>query len=109
MANISYDFYSCDYGGVLIPREAFEGIVRYAEGILDNILRVKWQETQEKGQVLCEICELIYQEEERRGIRRESLDGYDVTYSDSRTEEKILRLVRRRFGSSGVLYRGRPR
>ena len=57
--------------------------------------------------LLCEICDRLYHEDGRRGISRESLDGYDVSYTDDAGACEIRQLVRQSLGADGVLYRGR--
>ena len=109
MVHVKYDFYSCQYGGKDIPREVFDGFARRAGILLENMLRVKPDtlDSEKIQQVLCEICDQLYREDRRNGIRQENLDGYSVTYDESGAESEILRLVRRHLGDSGVLYRGR--
>ncbi len=109
MVCVTYDYYSCNYGGNTIPREVFDGFARRAKGMLDNMLRRKPEKEEEENvkRVLCEICDRLYREDVHRGIKGESLDGYNVTYTEGVSDGEILRLVRRYFGDSGVLYRGR--
>lgn len=109
MVYVNYDYYHCTYGGTTIPREVFDGFAQRAEALLSNMLRTnKGQCDPDKCKwVLCEICDQLYQENGHKGLQRESLDGYDVTYEDGGAEDEILRLVRRHFGDSGMLYRGR--
>lgn len=109
MVCVNYDFYSCTYGGTAIPREVFDGFAQRAESLLGNMLRTNKEkcDPDKRKRVLCEICDELYRENNRKGLQRESLDGYDVTYDDCSAEGEILRLVRRHYGESGMLYRGR--
>ena len=109
MVCVSYDFYSYTYGGTVVPQEVFDSFAQRAEALLGNMLRTNKEQCDphKRKWVLCEICDQLYLENGRKGLQRESLDGYDVTYDDSGAESEILRLVRRHFGESGMLYRGR--
>ena len=108
MTGVDYDFYSCNYGGMLIPREVFGLLVRRAEVLLANMVRVQTatREPEKLKFLLCEICDRLFREDQRAGVIRESLDGYDVTYAED-VKSEIVQLVRRHLGDSGALYRGR--
>ena len=105
---VEYPFYSEVYGGKTIPEAIFGSYVRRAEGALNHMLRQKNKELSEEsvGLLICELCDALYREDGRRGISRESIDGYDVSYYDVTTSE-VRQAVRRHLGDSGALYRGR--
>ena len=109
MVCVTYDYYSCNYGGTLIPREVFDSFAKRAATLLETMIRTKKEKCDREKllQVLCEICDNLYKENGRAGIRNESVDGYQVTYDSLAVDGEILRLVRRHLGDSGMLYRGR--
>ncbi len=109
MVCVTYDYYSCNYGGSVIPREVFDGFARRASVLLESMLRKKPKDEEQETtkRVLCEICDRLYREDRHHGVKAESVDGYQVTYMDNVLDSEILRLVRRNFGDSGILYRGR--
>lgn len=111
MILVDYDFYSCVYGGDLVPRAVFERFARRAATLLQGMILyselVEKTEQEKVKLLLCEICDRLYREDSRCGISRESIDGYDVSYSDSEGICSIRQLVRHSLGSEGVLYRGR--
>lgn len=105
---VDYPFYREVYGGTEIPEAVFPPFVRRALVLLGNMIRSESEalDAEKVKLLLCEICDNLYREDGRRGISRESLDGYDVSYCDEASTE-IRQAVRRHLGDFGVLYRGR--
>lgn len=111
MVLVDYDFYTCNYGGSLVPRPVFEQFARRAGVLLRSMIlqpdALKQADDEKVRMLLCEICDRLYNEDGRRGISRESLDGYDVSYVEDEGACDIRRLVRQSLGNEGILYRGR--
>ena len=111
MVLVDYDFYTCTYGGNLVPRSVFDGFARRAAVLLRSMILqpedLKRTDDEKVRLLLCEICDRLYHEDGRRGISREILDGYDVSYTDDAGACEIRQLVRQSLGADGVLYRGR--
>ncbi len=109
MVTVDYHFYSGTYGGDKVPETVFQQFAYRAGILLKHMIRTGEQMVnQEKIQwLICELCDRLYDEDRRSGIHHESLDGYDITYSEENMDGDILQIVRRYLGDDGVLYRGR--
>lgn len=111
MVLADYDFYTCVYGGDLVPRGVFERFARRAATLLQSMMvhpeNVQQIDDEKMMLLLCEICDRLYREDGRYGISRESIDGYDVSYSGHEGVDDIRQLVKQSLGGDGVLYRGR--
>ncbi len=109
MVSVTYEFYHENYGGTKVPETVFEQYA-YRSGILiDSMVRAgeNLSDTEKVMRLLCELCDRLYDEDRRRGVSRESLDGYDVTYENSYENCEIRQIIRQYLGGDGVLFRGR--
>lgn len=56
---------------------------------------------------VCAVCELIYNEEKRCGIKSENTDGYSVTFEENGNfKEKVFDVIRIYLANTGLLYSG---
>lgn len=123
MEKVKYEFYRDTYSGALIPEKAWNHILIKTESYLRNLMR---QEPDSDNLDLvqlciCEVSELIYQDEENkkktggRDVLSENTDGYSVTYATeaeagkiaiNSLEQKVYAVIRRYLVSTGLLYAG---
>mgnify|MGYP002801126743 CR=1 FL=1 len=118
MTQVDYNFYKENYAGRIIPDElAFKQPVMKAKIYLEQCLHRKPEEKEDQlvKLCLCEISELIYQEDtirqEHRGmkIQSENTDGYSVSYASGEEEsldKRIYMIIRRYLSRTGLLYLG---
>lgn len=117
MMPVDFVFYRNEYGGALIPDAAsFKRMIRKADGYLKEAIHQNPSETHQE-QVwlcLCEVAEILYQEEQRKQqsggqeIQSENTDGYSVTYvsETGSLHREISGVIRRYLAHSGLLYAG---
>lgn len=123
MIPVDYRFYTEEYDGSLIPEPALKKMIMKANTYLSNLMH---QSPEEKNLelvqfCLCEIAEMIYQDEQNRikyggrEVQSESTDGYSVTYATeaeagkiavNSLQTKIYAVIRRYLASTGLLYAG---
>lgn len=123
MEKVKYEFYRDTYSGALIPEKAWNHILIKTESYLRNLMH---QEPDSDNLDLvqlciCEVSELIYQDEENkkktggRDVLSENTDGYSVTYATeaeagkiaiNSLEQKIYAVIHRYLVSTGLLYAG---
>lgn len=124
MIKVTFDFYANEYGGRVIPDELeLKQPVLKANTYLSNLIHQKpKEEVMELVKMcLCEVAELIYQEDCRkaehggREVQSENTDGYSVTYATeaeagkiatNSLQKKVYSIVRRYLFSTGLLYAG---
>ena len=109
MVQVDYEFYSKTYAGIKVPQEVFEQYAYRAGVLVDSMIRTgeTVSDIEKLKRLLCDLCDRIYDEDRRSGISRESLDGYDVSYSDTYEGCEIRQIIRQYLGGDGVLFRGR--
>lgn len=107
---VDFKYYSETYMGHVIPAMDFSRMMQQAEQVFTQIVRGAKPEELDREKVstvLCELGERLYVHDGQSGVKRESLDGYNVTYDTSRFGGELVNIIRRSFGDEGVLYRGR--
>lgn len=124
MIKVTFDFYTNEYGGNIIPGEwELKQPLLKANTYLSNLMhRQPEGEALELVQMcLCEAAELIYQEDCRkaehggREVQSENTDGYSVTYATeaeagkiatNSLQTKVYAIIRRHLSGTGLLYAG---
>lgn len=119
MIQVDYSFYEESYAGRIIPDEqALKQPIMKANIYLDQCLHRKPEEKEEQlvKLCLCEVSDLIYQEDSQRQehggrkIQSENTDGYSVSFADSGEEEllnrKLYDVIHRYLSRTGLLYLG---
>lgn len=124
MIKVTFDFYVNGYGGKIISDELeFKQPVLKANTYLNNLMHREPQaDTLELVQMcLCEVAEVIYQEDCRkaehdgREVQSENTDGYSVTYATeaeagknatNSLQKKAYAIIRRCLSHIGLLYAG---
>ncbi len=117
MIQVDYSFYKESYAGRIIPDEqALKQPVMKANIYLDQCLHRKPEEKEEQlvKLCLCEVSDLIYQEDsqrqehEGRKIQSENTDGYSVSYAsgEESLDKRIYMVIRRYLSRTGLLYLG---
>ncbi len=120
MIQVDYIFYVKKYNGTLIgSEEALKLPIQKANTYLNQVMhrKPKEKELEQVQLCLCEIAELIYQDEVNRRehggrrVRAESTDGYSVNYvaketSDDSFQKSVYAVIRRYLAHTGLLYLG---
>ena len=119
MIQVDYGFYADTYCGTIIPDK---------NALKQPIIKANTYMHQEPDETnlemvklcLCEVAELIYQDDAMRQehggklIQSENTDGYSVTYASpedgadgiSQTDREIYGVIRRYLSGTGLLYLG---
>lgn len=123
MVQVPWEYYRDTYDGSMIPEPALKKMIMKANTYLSNLIH---QSPEEKNLelvqfCLCEVAEMIYQDEQNRikyggrEVQSESTDGYSVTYATeaeagkiavNSLQTKIYAVIRRYLASTGLLYAG---
>lgn len=111
MSYVDYEFYTNKFLGKEISEEEFLKYAKLASKKADTFL-VRPPEDDEVCDELkcavCEICDILYMEESRDGIKYERNDGYWVSFDEGDTvAEKIKKCMKTWLFSNKLLYRGR--
>lgn len=118
MIQVDYEFYMESYAGRIIPDEqALKQPIMKANIYLDQCLHRKPEEKEEQlvKLCLCEVSDLIYQEDSQlqehggRKIQSENTDGYSVSYASDEEEsldKRIYTVIHRYLSRTGLLYLG---
>ena len=108
MEKVDYDYYSNNYCGNIIPPADFEKVVKKAQAYVDGLIFGRDPGDREESVKLavCNVAELLYLDDETRGIIREDSDGYSVSYSSSDIDRDIASAVQVYLADSGLLYSG---
>lgn len=118
MIQVDYSFYEESYAGRIIPDEqALKQPIMKANIYLDQCLHRKPEEKEEQlvKLCLCEVSDLIYQEDGQRQehggrkIQSENTDGYSVSYASDEEEsldKRIYTVIHRYLSRTGLLYLG---
>ncbi len=109
MTELDYTYYLKE-SGLYIDEDGFLRLKSKAESILQNAVcgaQLADLDGETVAKALCEICVYLQENRACQGFLSETLDGYHVTYDKSRTERELRQIIRRHFGNTGVLYRGR--
>lgn len=91
-----------------MSEEKFNHIKKKAEIYVNYILAGKTlPDISESKDALCAVCDLIYNENERGGIKSENTDGYSVTFeSESDFLSRVYDEIKAYLANTGILYRG---
>lgn len=123
MIQVDYEFYADTYCGTIIPdKNALKQPIIKANSHLNQYMHQEPDETNLEmvKLCLCEVAELIYQDDVMRqehggkSIQSENTDGYSVTYTSpedgedgiSQTDRNIYSAIRRYLSGTGLLYLG---
>ena len=123
MIQVDYEFYADTYCGTIIgPKNALKQPIIKANSHLNQYMHQEPDETNLEmvKLCLCEVAELIYQDDAMRqehggkSIQSENTDGYSVTYTSSedgedgisQADREIYSAIRRYLSDTGLLYLG---
>lgn len=123
MIQVDYGFYAETYCGTIIPdKNALKQPIIKANSHLNQYMHKEPDETNLEmvKLCLCEVAELIYQDDAMRQehggklIQSENTDGYSVAYVSpeggedgiSQTDREIYGVIRRYLSGTGLLYLG---
>ena len=106
--NIDYDYYSNIYRGNIIPAEDHMKYLRKAEAYVQSLIfgRDPGERTESVKLAVCNVAELLYLDESRRGISAENVDGYSVSYTGGDVEKSIYDAALVYLSDSGLMYAG---
>lgn len=124
MIYATYEYYSSEYCGEMIPKKAFRKMITKSSRYIDYFTYGRI--TNENRDMLpalsscaCDMAETIYrmcgEDGLRREIRSENSDGYSVTYVtegtdgeaiEAKLEKKLYAIAKTYLESSGLLYLG---
>ena len=106
---VDYSYYETVFRGTKVPLDLFDGLEGLARSYVDNQTFNRIVEvTDPIKQAVCEIMELLF-EWNSNHLKSESLGDYSITYVDPTEKElfkNITAVIKRRLGTSGLLYRG---
>ncbi|MCR0259979.1 MAG: hypothetical protein ACLUQK_03355 [Clostridium sp.] len=116
MPYTTYEFYTRDFYGDMIPQESFSKYELKARFELDRYTfgRVKGLPiTTVIEQCMCELMEYLFANDHRakgNGISSESTDGHSVTFKDEKTvsviNKELRQIVSKHLAGTGLMYRG---
>lgn len=117
MPYTTYEYYTKDFYGDLIPQESFSKFEFKARTELDRYtfgrLKSLHEIPTEVQACICEIAEYLYKEDQKpssTGISSESTDGYSVTYQKDRSQavisKELYQIAVKHLSTTGLLYRG---
>ncbi len=102
-----FTYYTDVFHGRKIPdSDSFLSVAAGAGAALDRLTFGRLtQSTPGAADALCAVCEVFYTRLHREGIKSESVDGYNVTYSDEGLSRNLRQTVRL-YLEPALLYRG---
>lgn len=111
---LEYSFYTENYGGKNIPEMDWTRVSLKAEQRLNNYtfgrLSGGWDGSEFVKLISCAVCEmseLIYEDEKRSGKASESNDGYSVSYETGKSlESELYGVACVYLGDTGLMYAG---
>ena len=107
IAIIDFDYYKNNFLGSLISLDKFYSIEKKACVYVNGAIGGKNSDIGEVKDAVCAVCELIYNEEKRNGIKSENTDGYSITFSETESfKEKVFDVISIYLANTGLLYRG---
>lgn len=116
MPYTTYEFYTKDFFGDLIPKESFSKYELKARFELDRYTfgRIKgMQVSSDIEHCMCELMGYLYAENHRvkgNGISSESTDGHSVTFKDDKPisviNKELRQIVSKHLASTGLMYKG---
>lgn len=114
---VDYNYYTGEYHGSKIPKEAFEFHEKKAEALLHRITFDRVKRLPEIPDfvmdAICAMADISFQYSKKPSeIKSENIDGYSVTYNDM-TEKKMYvemnEAARIYLDNTGLLFKGRSR
>ena len=115
MAYVTFDWYSTDFKGKVIPNaDAFDGVIAEAEAYINQITRGKITEsTNEVKKATCAVAEVIYNQAQDHAptVSSESVGNHSKSYttktvSTAEREAEKARKARLYLSGTGLLYGG---
>lgn len=107
MSFVDFNYYRDEFLGTLIPIKEFYHIESKATVYVNYVLLGNMKDTDEFKNAVCAVCELIYNESKRGGIKSENNDGYSVTFEEiGDFYDRVIDVVKVYLSNTGLLYRG---
>lgn len=118
MIYADYSYYSTEFGGTLIPEQAFAfraaRAAEYINRVTFDRINSEFMETDETAALkikscCCALAEADYNFNKNEGKASEKIGSYSVSYTETDTEElksELNRIVDIYLGNTGLLYRG---
>lgn len=110
MAYASYQFYTDEYRGKVIPTyDDFNSAVTQASAYLDYIVRGSIEPTEKVKMAACAVAEVIFKQTETSNIASESVGNHSRTYitkTQKDLDREKYRAANIYLWNTGLLYRG---
>ena len=109
---LSYEYYHSIFNcgsECIIPPEMFSLMKKRATELVFSQITQSPHDTHMDAirNAICDVAEHIHKENKRGGLKSESIDGYSVTYSDSKSfSASVNAIIRKHLGNTGLLFRG---
>ena len=106
---MNYGFYKSAFGGDKIPPEKFNRYLSKAKAFLSSATRgreIPPQYFEKASLALCEIAELLFYINSRKGVKSESTDGYSVSYDSDSLKLEISEILSLYLGETDLLFKG---
>ena len=109
MEKVGFDYYQNVFlGSDIRSKKVFEKLELYALSYIDKITfgRISFM-TESIKCAVCSVCEALYKQSERSGIKQEANDGYSVTYAEKNGGEfSDIYMAASVFLPAELLYKG---
>lgn len=124
MIYADYNYYSNDYGGVIIPEVEFKRVIKKVSRYIDRFTFGRITEGEISNypplpDCACEMAETVYRMQGSSGTEKEKkseeIDGYSVTYvtegkegelAEDRLKNKLYSIAELYLINTGLLYCG---
>ncbi len=109
---ISFEYYFNEYcGGCrgVLDKEAFDKYITPAFREIKGLCGCAKGADLNRPEVLqcaCEVAEKLYLAQKTGNVKREDIDGYSVTYSDSAADRNVKSVIMMHLADTGLLYAG---
>lgn len=111
---VDYSFYTDTYGGNRISSLDWKRLSLKAEQRLDSYTYGRcsgdWEGESWCNRAKCAVCEMseiLYEDEKRDGKASENTDGYSVSYDTGKSlTDALYNVARVYLGDTGLLYAG---
>lgn len=103
-----YEYYISDFGGSMLSRADFNRLSARASALASayTFARAESSGLDCVKDAVCAVCEVIYKDEQRGGVKSENNDGYSVTYDEGENvEDRIYKTLLVYLQSSGLMQR----
>jgi len=89
---VTYQFYTEEFLGESIPEKAFPAMLTRAEEALSRFERdfTVTGEAVSRAMALCAMAEALYEHQDRRGIREQTVGSVRVRYEDGQSLRRCL-------------------